>query len=671
MIDRQTFYKTFYGSSPPPPPWATDCPIRFEVWLAFGERVQSVDLGVAAAALGTTQASVRRRLPDDFPGARKVGAAWRIPVEELRRHGALVPTGVLTLADLENHPRVDVISAANDDYGGPTWLLDQLRGTAVPRVVEPLSGAANTVGAGSYVAAKITFAELIRTILPLTNLAQKLRSAQKLGLQGLTSALAGGPFNLPATSDEPRSLHASADQDRRRDEDDIARHRERVAHLEWLFKVLISVTGSGPGAIVALANVIINSVASPTIEVPESMATAVLDRRRRRPVLSVTLNRVAFPSVARSRVTIKVDAAEQLFRVDTGTLTWAVVDSGIDRHHPAFWLRDDLGNPVPSPQPPGAPPGPLTTRVVRTFDLVSAREVLAQDMSPTGLIDWFGAVPYVESKPPVLLPGQVAEERNRPWLRPLNPHGTHVAGILAADWREHQLMGICPTLRLFDVRVLDRDGRGDEFSIVAALQLIRHLNEQAGRLLIVGVNLSLAVPHDVANYSTGWTPVCVEADRLTRSGVVVVASAGNAGFEGGATTLGLGYNTASISDPGNTDSIITVGSTHRSDPHRHGVSYFSSRGPTADGRLKPDLLAPGEDIDGPVPDGGLQAMHGTSQAAAHVSGAAAMLMARYRELIGRPERIKEILCATATDLGRERTFQGHGIVDVLRAMQSI
>ena len=64
-------------------------------------------------------------------------------------------------------------------------------------------------------------------------------------------------------------------------------------------------------------------------------------------------------------------------------------------------------------------------------------------------------------------------------------------------------------------------------------------------------------------------------------------------------------------------------------------------------------------------------MEGTSQAAPHVSGAAAMLMARHEELIGQPERIKQILCETATDLGRERDFQGHGLVDVLRAIQSV
>ena len=54
-------------------------------------------------------------------------------------------------------------------------------------------------------------------------------------------------------------------------------------------------------------------------------------------------------------------------------------------------------------------------------------------------------------------------------------------------------------------------------------------------------------------------------------------------------------------------------------------------------------------------------------AAPHVSGAAALLLSRHRELIGQPRRVKEILCGTATDLGREPRFQGAGMVDVLRA----
>jgi subtilisin family serine protease len=87
--------------------------------------------------------------------------------------------------------------------------------------------------------------------------------------------------------------------------------------------------------------------------------------------------------------------------------------------------------------------------------------------------------------------------------------------------------------------------------------------------------------------------------------------------------------------------------------------------------MKPDLVAPGEKIDAPICDNEFATLEGTSMAAPHVSGAAAMLMSRFPELIGNPKRIKDILCATATDLGRERAYQGHGLVDILRALQSV
>src|SRR5581483_12142857 len=76
-------------------------------------------------------------------------------------------------------------------------------------------------------------------------------------------------------------------------------------------------------------------------------------------------------------------------------------------------------------------------------------------------------------------------------------------------------------------------------------------------------------------------------------------AAGNTGYgytetqARGAVAAGL---TLSINDPGNAERAITVGSTHREMPHVYGVSYFSSKGPTGDGRPKPDLVAPGEKI---------------------------------------------------------------------------
>ena len=268
------------------------------------------------------------------------------------------------------------------------------------------------------------------------------------------------------------------------------------------------------------------------------------------------------------------------------------------------------------------------------------------------------------------------------YREPRDPHGTHVAGTIAGDWGpadpgkppRHALQGICPGLSLYDLRVLDENGEGYEFSVLAALSFVRWLNSQSGGTLIHGVNLSFSLEHDVSNSACGRSPVCLEATRVHNSGVVVVAAAGNEGradftYQGGPPREG--YRTVSISDPGNTEVAITVGSTHRIEPHAYGISYFSSRGPTGDGRAKPDLVAPGEKITGPAPGGQSARMDGTSMAAPHVSGAAALLMARHRELVGQPDRVKRVLCDTATDLGRERHYQGSGMLDILRAIQSV
>lgn len=63
--------------------------------------------------------------------------------------------------------------------------------------------------------------------------------------------------------------------------------------------------------------------------------------------------------------------------------------------------------------------------------------------------------------------------------------------------------------------------------------------------------------------------------------------------------------------------------------------------------------------------------NGTSMAAPHVSGAAAAFLSIRREFIGRPEDLKRIFLDTATTLGRERYFEGHGLVDLMRAIQSV
>lgn len=414
-------------------------------------------------------------------------------------------------------------------------------------------------------------------------------------------------------------------------------------------------------------------------------------------IYSVSLNREASPTVSRSMLAVKADAARRLFDISCRDLAWAVIDSGIDARHPAFRVRKDE-KPCADPFRDGRKPA-NNTRVVDTYDFTQIEDILDPDVSapPAALAARLKDDPQLDKKFKALkkslseggsldwklLAPLVRIPHDKAYRAPKYDHGTHVAGILAGDWRagdpdgvlkKEDLQGVCPDLRLYDLRVLDDRGVGDEFAVMAALQFVRHLNSTNDYVAVHGVNLSLSIPHDISNYACGRTPVCEECERMVGSGVVVVAAAGNQGYRKYTAPDGMtieAYNSISITDPGNADLVITVGATHRFRPHTYGVSYFSSRGPTGDGRSKPDLVAPGEKITAPLPDNMFGLKDGTSMAAPHVSGAAAMLMARHHELVGRPARIKQILCSTATDLGRERYFQGAGMLDALRALQSV
>jgi subtilisin family serine protease len=267
-----------------------------------------------------------------------------------------------------------------------------------------------------------------------------------------------------------------------------------------------------------------------------------------------------------------------------------------------------------------------------------------------------------------------------------NGHGTHVAGIIAGI---HEFPGtpprvfssVAPQTSLHIYKVLDADGNGEDAWIIKALDHIASVNDKAGKLVIHGVNLSLGGPFDQSTYGCGHTPLCEELRRLWRQGVLVVLAAGNEGFVVLRTLDGdIDANMdLSIGDPANLEDAIAVGSVHKQNPHTYGVSYFSSRGPTADGRQKPDVVAPGERILScrhqfsakKTPDDLYIAMSGTSMAAPHVSGALAAFLSARREFIGETERVKAHLLANCTDLGRERPHQGAGLPNLVKMLVNV
>lgn len=267
-------------------------------------------------------------------------------------------------------------------------------------------------------------------------------------------------------------------------------------------------------------------------------------------------------------------------------------------------------------------------------------------------------------------------------------HGTHVAGIIAgaedtdsdpADRGRYD--GIAPQAKLHIYKVLDNAGRGQDSWIIKALDHIAETNEKSPQLKIHGVNLSLGGPFDADVYGCGHSPVCRELRRLWRMGVVACVAAGN---EGVLTVQSFGASgpqrqqltvDLSIGDPANLEEAIAVGSINKEFPHTYGVSYFSSRGPTADGRVKPDLVAPGEQINScnarftpNQPTSYYIPMSGTSMACPHVSGLLASFLSVRGEFIGRPDEVKRFVLEHATDLGRAEYHQGHGMPNLVKML---
>ena len=361
------------------------------------------------------------------------------------------------------------------------------------------------------------------------------------------------------------------------------------------------------------------------------------------------------PLIDRSISTVKADAARRAFLAEGRDIVWAVIDSGVDRMHEHFKDAATLDVKLP----------------LRHFDF-TVRE--GEEEQP--LVDKFGHGTHVAG----IIAGGVLAPRD-PKLVAVRSRMDADQTIVVDTQPMDSITGMAPFCKIVSMKVLDDRGQGDVARIIAALDAVQRINDNGRQNLIHGVNLSLGYEFDPRWFACGQSPICVEVNRLVRSGVVVVIAAGNTGYgtlSSKARSTGAGFM-LTINDPGNAELAITVGSTHRDMPHVYGVSYFSSKGPTGDGRPKPDLLAPGERIlscqsSGKNATGATNCYvedTGTSMSAPHVSGVIAAFLSIRKEYIGRPEQVKQLFLDSATDLKRERAFQGYGLVDLMRAIQSV
>ena len=233
-----------------------------------------------------------------------------------------------------------------------------------------------------------------------------------------------------------------------------------------------------------------------------------------------------------------------------------------------------------------------------------------------------------------------------------NGHGTHVGGTVAGSGTASRgkYVGVAPKADLIAAKVLDSSGGGTFSGVIAGIEWATNQNPQV-------MNLSLGA--NVPGSCDGTDPVCLAVDAAMDRGIVVCVAAGNAGP--GSSTVGT---------PGCSKKVITVGASDKQD----GIAWFSSRGPTKDGRVKPDILLPGVNIVaarakdtsmGNVIDEYHTSASGTSMATPHCAGVCALLLSGDSSLT--PAQVKQKLMDTAIDLNFDPNTQGSGRVDALRA----
>ncbi|HJQ40956.1 MAG TPA: S8 family serine peptidase [Thermoanaerobaculia bacterium] len=223
-------------------------------------------------------------------------------------------------------------------------------------------------------------------------------------------------------------------------------------------------------------------------------------------------------------------------------------------------------------------------------------------------------------------------------------HGTFVAGIIAGDG--DGLVGVAPDASLLAYRALAGFG-GYESDVIAAIERTVDPNQDgdtSDHADIVNMSLGgLAYENDAVSQAV---------ENATAAGILFCVAAGNGGDYGNVPT------------PAVAPSAIAVGAADDDD----AIADFSSRGPSWNFGIKPEVSAPGVKIGSTWINGEYRELNGTSAAAPHITGVAALLKSLHRDWT--PAQLKSAIVSTSNVLDEEVMIAGAGRVDALNAINT-